>query len=98
MASYWDSDQTLYISNGSLTRGKEAITAAYRSRFSIPEKMGKLTVSELEIDVLTLMDAIAFGHWMLTIEDESSEGFFTVQLKKIEDTWMFVSDHSSTNV
>ena len=96
LAGYWDSDKTIWISGGSLTRGKKAIVAAYKARFSTPQQMGKLTLAELEIDVLTTTDAIAFGRWMLAFEDKAAEGFFTVQLKKIESTWFYISDHSST--
>ena len=97
LGSYWDSDRTIWISNGSLTRGRKAIEAAYRSRFQNPQQVGKLTVTELEIDVLTTRDATALGRWMLVMDDgESSTGFFTVQLKKIDRAWLFVSDHSSS--
>ena len=97
LASYWDSDRTIWISNGSLTRGRNAIEAAYRSRFQNPQQVGKLTVTELEIDLLTPGDATAFGRWSLVMDnDRSSTGFFTVQLKKIDTAWLFVSDHSSS--
>jgi uncharacterized protein (TIGR02246 family) len=96
LASYWDSDQTIWISSGSLRRGREAIVAAYKARFSTPRQMGKIHVAGLEIDVLTTTDAVAFGRWMLVLDKETSEGFFTVRLKKLEGTWFFVSDHSST--
>ncbi|HKG55520.1 MAG TPA: SgcJ/EcaC family oxidoreductase [Anaerolineales bacterium] len=95
LASYWDSDQTRWVSSGSLTRGKKAIAAAYKARFSGSQQMGKLTVTELEIDVLTDTEAIAFGRWTLVIDHKSSTGFFTVQLRNIDGTWLFVSDHAS---
>jgi uncharacterized protein (TIGR02246 family) len=98
LAGYWDSNKTIWISSGSLTRGRKAIVAAYKTRFSTPQQMGKLTLAELEIDVLTPTDAIAFGRWMLVVDNEDSKGFFTVQLRKLEGTWLFVSDHSSTSV
>jgi uncharacterized protein (TIGR02246 family) len=98
LASYWDSDQTIWVSGGSLIRGRKAIEAAYKVRFSTPGQMGTLSLSELEIDVLTTADAIAFGRWKLVFEAKAAEGFFTVQLRKIEDTWLLVSDHSSTQV
>ena len=98
LASYWDTDKTIWISGGSLTRGKQAIAAAYKSRFSGTQPMGELTLKELEIDVLTAEDAIAFGRWMLVFSDKETEGFFTVQLKKVESTWRIVHDHSSTRV
>jgi uncharacterized protein (TIGR02246 family) len=96
LASYWNSNQTIWVSSGALRRGKEAIVAAYQARFSSPQQMGKIHVTELDIDVLTATDAIAFGRWRLVLAKETSEGFFTVQLKKLEGTWFYVSDHSST--
>jgi hypothetical protein len=60
--------------------------------------MGNLTVGELEIEVLTPMDAIAFGRWTLVVDNQASEGFFTVQLRNVEGAWLFVADHSSTSV
>jgi uncharacterized protein (TIGR02246 family) len=96
LSSYWDSDKTLWVSGGSLWRGRKAIFEAYKSRFSTPQQMGQITLAELEIEVLTDTDAIAFGRWRLVVEDKSSNGFFTVQLKKIEGAWLIVSDHSST--
>jgi uncharacterized protein (TIGR02246 family) len=98
LASYWDSNKTIWVSSGSLRRGRKAIVAAYKARFSTPQQMGKLTLAELEIDVLTTTDAIAFGRWRLVVDNKTAKGFFTVQLRKIEGVWLFVSDHSSTLV
>jgi uncharacterized protein (TIGR02246 family) len=98
LASYWDSNKTIWVSSGSLRRGRKAIVAAYKARFSTPQQMGKLALAELEIDVLTTTDAIAFGRWILVVDNKKAKGFFTVQLRKIEGTWFFVSDHSSTLV
>lgn len=98
LASYWDSSKTLWVSSGSLLRGRQAIVAAYTARFSTPGQMGKLTVDDLEIDVMTTTDAIAFGRWTLVDDSQVSRGFFTVQLRRIEDTWLFVVDHSSISV
>lgn len=97
LAGYWDSEKTLWISSGSLTRGKAAIAAAYKRRFSMGGPMGRLSVAELEIDVLTPDDAIAFGRWILDLEGTTSQGFFTVQLRKIEGAWLFVCDHASSS-
>ena len=96
LASYWDSSQTLWISGGMLKRGRAAIVDAYKSRFSTPSGMGHLTLADLEIDVMSQTEATAFGYWRLVAENGTANGVFTVQLKKIEGTWVFVSDHSST--
>jgi uncharacterized protein (TIGR02246 family) len=96
LASYWDSEKTLWISGGSLRRGKAAIVDSYRSRFATPARMGHLTIADLEVDVLTPTDATAFGYWKLMGENGTATGVFTVQLRKREGIWEFVSDHSST--
>jgi len=97
LASYWNSERTIWISGGKLTRGSQAITAAYKARFSTPQQMGKLTVTDMTIEVLTDLNAFVFGYWMLTIDNKTQKGVFTVQLRKIEGEWLFVSDHSSTH-
>ena len=96
LAGYWDSDRTRWISGGSVIRGKEAIATAYKSRFAMPRQMGRIAVANLEIDVLTPTDAFVFGRWTLVTDQGSARGFFTVQLKKIEGAWLFVSDHASS--
>ena len=96
LAGYWDSDQTIWISSGYLRRGRKAIVATYKSRFSTPQQMGRLTLADLELDILTPTDAVAFGRWKLGLDQEPSTGFFTVRLKKVEGTWFYVCDHSST--
>ena len=98
LASYWDSSTTLWVSSGSLLRGRKAIVAAYKARFSTPQQMGKLTLDDLEINVLTPTDAIVFGRWRLVDDGQASRGFFTVQLRRIDDLWLFVADHSSALV
>ena len=59
--------------------------------------MGKLSVAELEIDVLTPDDAMAVGRWTLDLGGTMSQGFFTVQLRKIDGAWFFVCDHASAS-
>jgi uncharacterized protein (TIGR02246 family) len=97
LASYWNSDKTIWVSGGTLTRGSQAIMSAYKARFPTPQQMGKLTVTDMTIEVLTDMDAIVFGHWMLAVDNKTQKGVFTVQLRKIEGDWLFVSDHSSSS-
>ena len=96
LAGYWDSDEIVWISSGSRARGKKAIAAAYKARFSTPRQMGRLTIDELQIDVLTTADAIASGRWILAVDNNTVKGFFTVRLRWIDGAWLFVYDHSST--
>jgi len=97
LASYWDSDKTIWISGGRLSRGKDAIVAVCKARFATDARMGELTVADLEIDVLTPIDAIVLGRWILKDGAQLSTGYFTVQLKKIAGNWVYISDHASTS-
>jgi len=97
LASYWNSEKTLWISGGTVTRGSEAIITSYKTRFPTQQHMGDLTVTDMTTEVLTDVNAFVFGYWRLTINDETQKGVFTVQLKKLAGEWLFVSDHSSTN-
>ena len=96
LAGYWDSDRTRWASGGTVVRGKKAIAATFRSRFASPQQMGKIKVTDLEIEVLTGTDALAFGHLAHIVGDMVRRGVFTVHVRKIGGDWFVVSDHFST--
>ena len=94
LAGYWDSDQTRYVSNTQVIRGKAAIAEAYRARFAAPEAMGHLTLIELEVEPMGSTDALAFGVVQLTRQADVFDGVFTVHVRHIDGKWMMVSDHT----
>jgi ketosteroid isomerase-like protein len=98
LAGYWDSQETLYITSGTILRGIDAIRGAYTSRFDSPEKMGKLDLKDLEIDLLTESDALVVGTWSHTAGRGVRRGVFTVHMKKIGGEWVIVNDHTSAMV
>jgi hypothetical protein len=96
LTGYWDSEKTRWVSGAAVVRGKKAIAAAYRSRFPSAPQMGNIEVTDLEIEVLTSTDVLVFGHLVHTVGKMVRNGVFTVQLRKIGEDWLIVSDHSST--
>jgi ketosteroid isomerase-like protein len=97
LAGYWDSERTRWASGATVVRGKKAIAAAFRSRFPTPQHMGKIEVTDLEIEVLTGTDALVFGHLVHTVGDAVRKGVFTVHVRKVGGDWFVISDHFSTS-
>src|SRR5215218_517747 len=52
MAHYWKSDELTFSAGGKTTRGWQATLDGYRERYPTKEKMGRLTLSGLEITPL----------------------------------------------
>jgi ketosteroid isomerase-like protein len=97
LASYWDSEETRWISGGIIIRGVEAIHARYKSLYDSPEKLGKLEIKDLEIDILTDGDALVVGKWSHTAGQLARHGVFTVHMKKVRGEWFIVTDHASAS-
>jgi beta-aspartyl-peptidase (threonine type) len=57
--------------------------------------MGKLTFSELQIEVLGSDSAFVRGRWQVITSKETLGGLFTLVLKKLPEGWRIVHDHTS---
>ena len=96
MKGYWKSDQLRFYSGGTVTSGWQATLDRYRKRYQAEGKeMGKLTFTDLEVEVLGPDAAMARGRWKLKLSKENPEGLFTLVLKKFPDGWKIVHDHTS---
>ena len=96
LADYWHSDKVRWVSEGIVRYGFEVIAAAFKVRFDALDNMGRLEVSNLEVELLGKSDALVFGVWTQTMHTARRHGVFTVHSKKIDGEWLIVSDHSST--
>ena len=96
MKGYWKSDQLRFYSGGTVTSGWQATLDRYRKRYQAEGKeMGKLTFTDLEVEVLGPDAAMARGWWKLKLAKENPEGLFTLILKKYPAAWKIVHDHTS---
>ncbi len=97
MAGYWKSPDLRFYSGGDVRRGWDETLDRYRKRYQAEgkEKMGTLTFSDLEIEVLGPDVAFARGRWQLVMEKEKPGGLFTLLLKKLPEGWRIVHDHTS---
>jgi hypothetical protein len=57
--------------------------------------MGQLTFSELEIMPLGASAALVLGRWNLERESEPVAGNFSLVVRKFDERWRIVHDHTS---
>ena len=96
MAGYWNSDELTFFSGKDETKGWKATLERYKKRYQAEGKeMGKLTFSELKIEVLGQEGALVRGRWQVVTSKETLQGLFTVIFKKTGDGWKIVHDHTS---
>lgn len=96
MAGYWNSPELRFASGGSITRGWQPTLERYKARYDTPETMGRLTFSDLTIDVFSDSAAIVFGRWALERDDDEPTGLFTLTFRQLDENWVIVADHTSS--
>jgi len=57
--------------------------------------MGRLRLSGLEITPLGDSAALVLGQWSLQRESEPLTGNFSLVIRKFDDRWLIVHDHTS---
>ncbi len=97
MAGYWKSDDLSFFSGKDKTRGWQATLDRYRKRYQADgREMGKLTFSELDIELLGADNALVRGRWQLVLTKEMPGGLFTLIFRKTTQGWRIVHDHTSS--
>ena len=94
MRGYWNSPELVFVSTN-VTRGWQPTIDRYKKSYDSRAKMGTLTFSDLEIEVLSKDAAKVLGSWSLTREKDNPKGKFTLIFRKFKDGWKIVHDHTS---
>ena len=95
MEHYWKSDELTFSSGGDTTRGWTATLNRYRERYPTRDQMGRLTLSDFEITPLGDSAAMVLGRWQVDRDNEPLSGNFSLVMRKIDDRWVVVHDHTS---
>jgi beta-aspartyl-peptidase (threonine type) len=95
MEHYWQSEALSFSSGGKTTRGWDETLNGYRERYPTTERMGRLTLSDLEITPLGDSAALVLGEWNLDRESAPVSGNFSLVVRKFDDRWLIVHDHTS---
>ncbi|MEZ5428644.1 MAG: DUF4440 domain-containing protein [Pyrinomonadaceae bacterium] len=100
MAGYWNSPEMKFVSGDNVARGWQAALDRYKKSYDSRAKMGVLTFSDLEINILSKDAAVVLGSWALEREidgkKDNPHGKFTLIFRKFKDGgWKIVHDHTS---
>lgn len=99
MAGYKDTEHLRFASGDTVTTGFAATKERYFKRYKADGKeMGKLTFSEVTVEVDSHRMAIVRGRWHLKYEKSADEphGLFTLTMRwSGGDGWKITSDHTS---
>ena len=95
MDGYWRSEKLIFVSGDNVTRGWRPTLDRYKKSYDTRAKMGVLTFSDLEVDVLSKDAAIVLGSWKLKREKDEPKGKFTLTWRRFPAGWRIVIDHTS---
>lgn len=95
MQGYWNSRELKFVSGDSITKGWQPTLDRYKKNYDSKAKMGVLTFSGLEINVISKDAAVVLGSFALQREQDNPKGKFTLIFRKFKDGWKIVHDHTS---
>lgn len=96
MAGYWQSPELTLSSGRESFRGWQSTLDRYRRIYQNDGRhMGRLTLSELEIEALGPDSAFVRGRWQMLADEEILTGLFTLICRRLADGWRIVHDHTS---
>jgi len=96
MDGYDRSPKTEFVGGDSITRGWQQVLDRYKQKYDTREKMGTLTFTDLEINILSSDAALVLGRWRLKRATDEPHGTFTLLFRKTKAGWRIVHDHSSS--
>ena len=96
LETYWNSPDLRFASGGKVTFGWQETLDGYLKRYPDRAAMGRLVFSDLDIRVLSDDAALVFGAWRLDRENDRPQGLFTLQLRRFDEGWRIVHDHTSS--
>ncbi len=95
MRGYWKSENLIFASGNSITRGWQPTLERYKKTYNSKEKMGTLRFGDIEVNLLSKDAAVILGSWSLVRANDNPKGKFTLIFRKMGDGWRIVHDHTS---
>lgn len=95
MSGYWKNDSLMFIGKNGITYGWQNTLDNYKKGYPDTTAMGKLHFEYIEIKRLSPLYYFVTGKWFLTRTIGNLNGAFTLLVKKINNKWVIIRDHSS---
>lgn len=96
MDGYERSENTIFVSGDNVTHGWQTVRDRYKKGYNTREKMGELTFSNLEVNMLGADHAYVIGSWSLKRSQDQPHGRFTLIFRKTKTGWRIVHDHTTS--
>lgn len=96
MRGYWKNDSTVFASGGQVSHGWGEMLARYQRGYPTREKMGQLEFKIYKVEMMGDTWAKVLGQWKLVIGTTTPQGLFTLVLRRFEEGWRIVHDHTSS--
>jgi ketosteroid isomerase-like protein len=97
MKGYLESEKLSFFSGNSKTAGWKATLERYQKKYQGEGKeMGKLTFTELSIELLGDDHALVRGRFRLQLKSDNPTGIFTLIVRKTPAGWRIIHDHTSS--
>jgi uncharacterized protein (TIGR02246 family) len=100
MKGYWRSPNLTFYSAGNKRTGYDAVLERYRKTYqSEGKEMGKVSFSNVDIELLGKQAAVVRGRWDLTMSDgKKMGGLYTLIFRNFKkDGWKIIHDHTSSD-
>jgi hypothetical protein len=94
MQGYWKSDSLLFIGS-KITNGWDSTLVRYKKSYPDKAAMGNLHFEIMRVDFISANAYLVTGKYFLKREKDNPSGVFTLLLRKINDQWVVVYDHTS---
>ena len=96
MDAAWKSKDFVMVIDAQEIRGWAEALAAYKRGYSDPSAMGTVTSEGLETQLVTSEVAFVVFRWTLYLKGGKILGTSTMVVRKFEEGWKVISDHSTT--
>lgn len=94
MEGYWKSDSLMFIGS-SVRKGWKETLEGYKKGYPNREAMGQLDFTFYEFRFIDNKSCLITGRYHLKRINDDPTGMFTLLLKKIDNKWVVVYDHTS---
>jgi hypothetical protein len=95
MQGYWKSPELKFIGSKGLTKGWQETLDNYKKSYPDKDAMGTLSFNVISHEPLGKEYYQVIGKWHLQRISDELQGHFTLLWKKINGSWVIISDHSS---
>lgn len=95
MKGYWQHDSLKFIGKSGLTYSYKKTLANYKKSYPDKDAMGTLTSTVHHLIRSGEEAFFVIGQWALERKAGELSGYYTLLLRKLNDEWVIVADHSS---